>query len=816
LQKQFRTTSRSKLAGYSIGADVRYALRGLSKSPSFTVVAALTLVMGIGANVVVFAVLNAILLRPLGVSDPDSLYQMRHKPWMKGRLVTTSYPAFEDFRQRNSTFSGMAAVNAYSSGRLNWGAAKVSAHGDEVSGNYFDLLGVLPEVGRVFHAADEHGQGSAPYMVLSDNFWRSAFQADPGVVGTKVLLNKDPFIVIGVAAAQFHATERFAWPDYWTPIVNGGADFLQSRNAIAVTVLGRLKPGTTVEQATENLNAISAELAREYPKTDDGLALRLIHPGLFGDDGEVIRGFLYGVTVLAVLVLAAACANLASLFAARAADRSKELALRVALGASGGRLVRQLLTEAVMVSTIGGAVGLAGAQILLGVLNRWPRSAEAHLSASLDARVYLEGLLLTFGCALLFGMVPARRVWRSSPLQMMKRGPGDAHHPGRLAMRDLLLGAQIAICTLLVTASFVAVRGLERALQAPLGIQPQGVIRVDLDLSQTEHADDVAVEKALVEAARNISGVTAVGMVNRTPMTGGIRGVPVYRLGTTEFTLKNYALTPYVFSMSPGYLAAAGTRLLGGRDVSWQDTTKTPYVAIANESFARKMLGQTTAIGQRFILYGHLTEIVGVVEDGKYHDLTEGPQAALYVPLSQIDQGERVLAVRSRRGISEMTPVLERTLSAIEPDMPMTMQSWADSLEDELLPARAATVALGVMGLLAAMLAVTGIFGMAAYSVSKRIRELGIRVALGAGKTQVISAAVGRSIVLLGMGSAVGLLAGISANRLLGQIVYQANPKDPVVLGGAVVTMALLGVAASALPAMRAVGVDPAKLMREE
>jgi hypothetical protein len=379
-----------------------------------------------------------------------------------------------------------------------------------------------------------------------------------------------------------------------------------------------------------------------------------------------------------------------------------------------------------------------------------------------------------------------------------------------------LLGAQIAICTLLVTASFVAVRGLERALQAPLGIQPQGVIRVDLDLSQTEHADDVAVEKALVEAARNISGVTAVGMVNRTPMTGGIRGVPVYRLGTTEFTLKNYALTPYVFSMSPGYLAAAGTRLLGGRDVSWQDTTKTPYVAIANESFARKMLGQTTAIGQRFILYGHLTEIVGVVEDGKYHDLTEGPQAALYVPLSQIDQGERVLAVRSRRGISEMTPVLERTLSAIEPDMPMTMQSWADSLEDELLPARAATVALGVMGLLAAMLAVTGIFGMAAYSVSKRIRELGIRVALGAGKTQVISAAVGRSIVLLGMGSAVGLLAGISANRLLGQIVYQANPKDPVVLGGAGVTMALLGVAASALPAMRAVGVDPAKLMREE
>jgi predicted permease len=804
------------LGDYLVGADLRYALRGLRKSPSFMVVATLTLMMGIGANVVVFAVLNAIVLRPLGVSDPDSFYQLRHKPWMKGRLLTTSYPAFEDFRGRNSTFSGMAAINAYSSGRLSWGAAKVRAHGEEVSGNYFDLLGVLPQVGRVFHGADEHGQGSAPYIVLSDNFWRSAFQADAGVVGTKVLLNKDPFVVIGVAAAPFHGTERFAWPDYWIPIVNGDAGFLQSRNAVAVTVVGRLKAGTTAEQATENLNVISAELTREYPKTDDGLALRLIHPGLFGDDGEVIRGFLYGVAVLAGMVLTAACANLASLFAARAADRSKELALRVALGASRRQLVRQLLTEAVVVSFIGGAVGLAGARILLGVLNRWPQAAEAHLAASLDARVYWEGLVLTLGCSLLFGMVPARRAWVSSPLQMMKNGVGNGRQPGRFAARDLLLGAQIAICTLLVTASFVAVRGLARTLRVPLGIQPQGAILVDLGLGETDHAGDLAVEKALVEAGRNIAAVTAAGMVNRTPMTGGIRGVPIYRPGTTEFTLKNYASTPYVFSMSPGYLEAAGTRRLGGRDVSWQDSAKTPYVAVANETFVRKMWGRTTAIGQWFILYGHLTEIVGVVEDGKYHDLTETPQAALYVPLSQIDQGGTVLTVRARRGVREMTPVLRRTLSALEPDMPISIQSWTDSLDDELLPARAATVALGVMGVLATMLAATGIFGMAAYSVSKRIKELGIRAALGAGKRQVISAAVGRPIVLLGVGSGVGLVAGVLTSRLLGQIVYQANPSEPAVSGGAVVTMAVLGMAASAFPAMRAARVDPARLMREE
>ena len=320
--------------------DVHYALRVLRKSPGFTILAILTLMLGIGANVVVFGVLNAVLLKPLEVSNPQSLYQIRHKPWMSFRLITTSYPAFEDFRRRNTTFSGMAGINGYSVASLRLGNAVRRVKGNEVTGNYFDLLGVRPQLGRFFHAADEHGPGSAPYVVLSDALWHSAFQADRGVIGTTVTLNKHPFTVIGVASERFHGTERFVWPDYWIPIVNedraGGADYLHRRASVAVTVIGRLKPGVTPRQATENLNAISAELAKEYPRTDDGEALRLIHPGLFGDEGDVIRGFLYSVTVLALLVLAAACANLASLFAARVADRSRELALRVALGASLG------------------------------------------------------------------------------------------------------------------------------------------------------------------------------------------------------------------------------------------------------------------------------------------------------------------------------------------------------------------------------------------------------------------------------------------------------------------------------------------------
>jgi len=778
--------------------DIRYALRLLRKSPAFTLVALLTLMLGIGANIVVFGVLNAVLLHPLAVTDPESLYQLRHKTWMTGRLLTTSYPAFEDFRNRNTAFSGLIGVYGYSQAHLNANNSALTLHGDEVTGNYFDLLGVQPQAGRFFHEREEHGPNSAPYLVLSDALWRSAFGGDRAIIGTTVNLNNHPFTVVGIAPAQFHGLERFVWPDYWLPMRNEqqveGADYLQSRTAIHVTVIGRLKPGVTPRQATENLNSIAAQLSREYPQTDDGLPLRLIHPGLWGDEGDVIRGFLYSVNLLALLVLAAACANLASLFAARASDRSRELAMRVALGASRARLASQLLTEAVIVSIMGGIAGLIGADLLLGLLNRWPQAAEVHLSASVDARVYLAGLFLTLASAFLFGMAPA---WQAVQAR-------SAKSVQRFALRDLLLGAQIAICTLLVTASLVAVRGLNRELHVPLGIQPQGAMIASIDLpGQTQ--------QAILDSIRAIPGVTAAGAVNRTPMTGGLHGIPIFRPGTTEFKLANSALASYVFQMSPGYLQAAGTQLLAGRDFSWHDTATTPPVAVVNVTFAQKMWGNSRPMGEHFIVAGRLTEVVGVVENGKYHDLQESPQPVIYLPSTQSAPGDTVFVVRSRRTPSQLAAALQRTFP-----VPITVESWSDELESQLFPARAATAALGVLGVLAAMLAVTGIFGMAAYTVSRRMKELGIRLALGASKTHLMTAAVGRPLALLAVGSMLGLLTGIGASRFLGQIVYQANPRDPFVLGGVVLTMLLLGIVASAIPARRALAVDPSKLMRED
>jgi predicted permease len=796
--------------------DIRYALRVLWKSPVFTIVATLTLMLGIGANVVVFGVVNAVLLRPLEVSEPHNLYQIRLKPWASFKELTTSYPAFEDYRQRNTTLSGLAGYDGYSGGRLRWGDTVKTVAGYSATGNYFDLLGVQPAIGRFFHEADLHGPNSAPYMVLSDSLWRSAFNADPRVIGTTVRLGRDPFTVIGVAPARFHGTERFVWPDYWIPVVNRfDADHLRDRRGRPLTVLGRLKPGVTPEQAAEDLSAIAAQLAKEYPKTDTGVPLRLIRPGLHADTGDVIRGFIYGVTGLALLVLLAACANLASLFAARAADRSRELALRVALGASRWRLVRQLMTEAMVASMLGGAAGLVAASLLLGALNRW-QAPPGQEAVSVDTGVYLAALILALVSGLLFGMIPARQVRQSNPLEAMKSGPVDSTPRRRLSLRDLLLGAQIAICTLLVTASFVAVRGMVRMLHAPLGFQPEGAMVAEMDLSELEGDIPLEKKKAMLEAVRSIPGVSAAGTVSRLPFTGGLRGIPVFPPGTTELSLNNSVLAPYGLTISPAYLEAAGTRLLSGRDVSWHDTVQTPYVAVVNSTFARKMWGDAPAIGQRFIVLDHLREVVGVVEDGKYNEISESPLPGFYLPLSQDEQARTVFVVRSHRAQNELGAALERTLSGFVPDAPITVQSWRDAMGFALFPARAATGALGIMGLLAVMLALTGIFGMAAYNVSRRMKELGIRVALGARAKHVMSAAVGRPIVLLGIGSFAGLWLSVFASRLLGQIVYQANPRDPVVVLGAVLTMTLLGIAASAIPALRALAVDPSKLMREE
>lgn len=805
----------------AFGRDLRYAARQLRRSPAFTATALVTLILGIGTNVVVFGVLNAMVLRPVDVPQPIGLYNVVHK---SPGNDNQSYPDYVDFRTKNSTFSDMVAYRIEQAGLSTRNTAYKCWY-YRVSGNYFDMLGVQPAQGRLFHASDEHGPHSAPYIVLSYNFWRRYFGADARIVGTTIDVNKHPFTVIGVAPAAFHGSELFLWPDFWMPIVDNpdyeGTDFLSWRGSHNLWILGKLKPGVTPEQATDNLSAIAHQLAKQYPE-DDGLDARLVKPGLLADMfGGPARSFLAGIMILAFLVLLAACANLASLFAARTADRSRELAIRLAIGSSRWNLLRQLLAEAVLISVLGGALGTLFSRMLLSTLSHWQPFPQfpVHVTANPDPRVYLVALLLSIGSGVLWGLVPMRQVWATDSAQVMKAGGAGTLVFGRFTLRDLLLGLQITLCTLLVTSSFVALRGMQRSLHAPLGFQPQGVLLAETDLHMGGHfgASVTQIRKRMFEEVGRIPGVTSVGIIDETPLATGGSTSLVYREGTTDFRPSNSAFGAKFFGISRGYLQAAGTRLLSGRDFTWHDDAKAPKVAIVNELFARSMFGNADAVGRRFTWGDKLSyEIVGVVENGKYDSLTENPWAAMFFPLEQNPNSDTSLMVRSQLPPSEIVPEVRRTLGQIDPSLPFVFHTWPDALEFVLFPARVATASLGVMGLLAAMLAVTGVFGMAMYSVSKRVREFGIRLAVGAQPVQLMRSALSRPLILLLSGSAAGLLLGVIASQLLAQIVYQATPRDPLVFAGVVITMASLGLVATWIPAQRALHVHPSRLLREE
>jgi predicted permease len=800
--------------------DIRYGLRQLRRTPGFALTAILTLALGVGVNLVVFGVLNALLLRPLNVAGADRLFQIVQKP--QG-YNSQSYPDYLDYRARNATFRDLAAYRLTMSGMSIGGAAE-KRWNYEVSGNYFDMLGVQPQLGRLFHATDERGPNSAPFLVLSDAFWHSRFNADPLVVGKTVDLNKHPFTVIGVAPKTFHGTELFFWPDFWIPIVNeqqiDGYNFLEKRFNHGTNVLGTLKPGVTPRQAVDDLNSIAHRLAQENPSTDDTLSARLVKPGLMGDllTGAA-RPFLTGIMVLALLVLLAACVNLASIFAARTADRARELAIRLSIGSTRWRILRQLFTEAVLVSIAAGVVGTLTATVLLGSLSRWQPFAEFPIRVTVvaDIRVYLIALLLSLASALLPGLIPARQVWRTHAMQAMKSGAPIAGLSHRLTLRDLLLGVQITLCALLVTASLVSLRGMERSLHAPIGFVPQGVMLAEADMNMAGYSDSSALpaQRRIIEAAGRIPGVTAVGTIGDTPLGTGGSSTPVYREGTAEQRQSNSVMFAHYYSISPGYLHAAETRLLAGRDVTWQDDATKPKVALVNQTFARRMFGDTPAVGRHF-LQGDLLEVIGVVEDGKYESLTEDPTPAMFFPLAQRTESDTALVVRSPLPQAEVAAPLNTVLAGVDPSLPFTLHSWSDELALVLFPARVATVALGVMGLLAALLAVTGVFGMAAYSVSRRLKEFGIRVALGSRRTQLMRAALLRPLLLLFSGSLLGLFLGVLASGLLAHLIYQATSRDPLVLAGAVATMMLVGMVATWIPARRALAVNPAQLLREE
>jgi len=813
--------------------DLRFALRQLRRSPGFALTAVLTLALGIAANVIVFSVLDALVLRPIDVPDADRVMTLARK---HQTYPFFSYPEVRDVRDGNSVFSAVAADMIQNFGVEADGVTR-SIWGAEVSGQYFEVVGIKPFLGRLLQRADDDHPGASQAAVLSWPAWKSDFNGDPDIVGKTVRIDRQPYTIVGVTPEGFYGTEKIGQLDLFVPMANeaslDGVDWLESRIDPHVYSVVRLKDGVTMPQVQAELDTIAARIARQYPKEEEKLSFKLTRPGLMGDFfGAPARAFLAGVLGLAGIVLLAACANLGSLFAARTADRTREIAIRMAIGSSRWRVVRQILVEAIVISVLGGACACGLAWIAITGLANWHPPTEFPLGLHIlmpHPSLILMALLISLLAGVLFGVVPLRQIFKTDPNDAIKSGGNQVSTGRRWALRDVLLAAQIALCCVTITAAFVSLRGLVRAMTMNLGFNPKHAVVTKFDLSQARYSNVTAdqFQRQLLERVSQLPGVQAAAYARTTPLSLDTSDANVFSQQTTEFRPSNRAFDAYNYEVSPGYFTAAETPLLAGRDVSFTDTAKTPAVAVVNREFARQLFhindGRFDDIVGRYFKNGsgQPIQIVGIVEDGKYFSLTEDQEATAFFPISQKATTETSFIIRLRpdssdAAVNEMAAIIRKTVRDLDPTIPVESSPWRNQLGMTFFMSQVATVALGLFGAFGLLLSITGTFGLASYTVSKRLRELSIRVALGAQAKQILSAALGRMFILLATGSVVGMLLGVAASRLLSAIVYQATAQDPFVLAAVAFTLLLTGSLSVAGPVRRALHIDPAKVLREE
>jgi predicted permease len=806
----------------SLLQDLRFALRQMRRSPGFALTAVLILALGIAANVVVFGVLQALVLRQLDVPHADRV--MTLQPKHGGPFL--SYPEMRDVRNGNTVFSAVAAMEIQEFGLE---ANGVTRHvwGYEVSGQYFEVVGIKPFLGRLLERSDDDHPGASEAAVLSWSAWKSDFGADPNIVGTIVRIDKHPYTIVGVTPEGFNGTEKFAQTDIFVPMANqaslDGVNWLESRGHKDFFSSVRIKDGVTMPQVQAELDTITARIVRQYPKEEEGLALKLARPGMVGDFiGGPARGFLAGVMGLAGIVMLAACANLGSLFAARTADRTREIAIRMAIGSSRWRILRQILVEALVISILGGACACGLAWTALTGLANWHPPSRFPITFHIlpQPSLILMAFVISVLAGVILGVMPLRQIFRTDPNDAIKSGGSQSSAGRRWALRDVLLAAQIALCCVTVTAAFVSLRGLGKALTMDMGFNPKNAVRTQFDLSRVGYAGDAAdhFQRQILEKVSQIPGVEAAGYANTTPLSFEQSALNVFSQQSVDFRPSKKAFNAYFYDVSPGYLAAAGTSLLAGRDVSFADTAKTPAVAIVNQEFARRLFHSEHAVGSYFKnSHGDSIQIVGIMADGKHFTLSEDPEAAVFFPISQVGDTRTALIVRTQRDTADMVATIREVVHDLDRGVAIQESGpWNSQLGLSLFPSQVATVALGLFGAFGLLLSIAGTFGIASYTVSKRQRELSIRVALGAQAKQILSAALGRMLILLGSGCVVGILLGVAASRLLSAIVYQASAQDPFVLAAVALTTVLTGSLSVAGPMRHVLHIDPANLLREQ
>jgi predicted permease len=827
-KEECRDTRRVRLIE-DLMQDVRYGLRTLRKSPGFTAVAALSLALGIGANTAIFSLVNVVLLRPLPVENPERLISLNYASEKGGDVSPTfSYLNYRDLRDRNNALDGLIAYRMAPIS-LSHDGNNERAWGYLATGNYFDVLGVKPALGRLLTPEDDKAEGAHPVMVISYDCWQKRFAGDPNVVGRGVLVNARSFTIIGVAPRDFYGTEIGYVAEMWFPImmldqiIKWGND-LWDRSGQSYLAQGRLKSGVDIVQAEALLKGAMAQIAHDYPNENHGRTVLLSAPGLFGSlfRGPVLS-FVSVLMVAAGFVLLLACLNLSNLLLARAMDRRKEIAIRLAIGAGRMRIVRQLLTESLLLAFVGGAIGSLLAYWLVDAVMafRPPLDFPIPSALGIDHRVLIFTLVVSLLTGVIFGLLPALQSTKPDLATTLK----DEISPGgsrRSLLRSGLVVSQVALSLLLLICAGLVARGLQRAESLNPGFNPQNAILMsfDLGLQGYDGARSKIFKQRLLERVRALPGVQSAGLADYVQFDLMTRDSYIHAEGRP---LERGVNPPSALrgSASPGFLRGLGARLLQGRDFTEADNETKRSVAVVNETFARRIWNGATAVGKRFSFFGQegpWIEIIGVIQDGKYSSLGEEGRLFVYTNLEDDNGGNGLslnLVVRTASEPLNVIAAIRHEFGRLDRNLPVfNVKTMAQHMNWPLFPARVAAALLGSFGLLALLISAIGLFGVMSYSVSQRTHEIGVRLALGAQPRTILRLIVGQGLKLTLIGLTLGLAGAFTITRLMSPLLYGVSAVDPSTF--ILISLLLLCVALLAcwLPARRATRVDPLIALR--
>ncbi len=817
--------------------DLIYSLRVLAKSPRFTLTAILVLALGIGANSAIFSLVYSVLLRPLPYRDPGRLAVILESSEKHGGAFSLAPANYLDFRNRNHSFRSMAAAEVWGPSLTGSGEAE-ELHGLRASASLFEVLGVQAAAGRVFLPEDERPD-AAPVVVIGAGLWKRRFGGDPGVIGRSITLNQASYTVAGVLP------ENFYFPPFWaldteiyTPLVWPPAK-AQSRDMSTLRAFGRLKPGVAWEQAAVDMRTIARSLAQEYPgsNAEKSAVVTPLHEMAVGK----VRASLMILLGAVGCTLLIACANLANLFLARATARHKEVAIRQALGARRSELVRQLMTESLLVCFAGGALGLLAAWWAVGVFVaglpaagnfRMPRHQEIAMGWPVIAFNFAACLVT----GLLFGLAPAWRASRTDLNSSLKESSrGSTADRSGVRIRGALVVTEIAMALMLLAAAGLLVRSFRNLRQLDAGFDPHHVVAISLPVSGSEHAPAdrrAAFYREVVAQLRAMPGVRAASAVNHVPIAGDlfrlgvvIEGRPAPRPGDAPSAAYRVAL--------PGYFQTIGMRLVRGRDFDERDTESAPAVAVINETMARRVWPGEDALGKRFRLDSNdaagrpkpWMTVVGVIHDAKQQSWSAGADEEMYLPFLQdasylhnpAGYLSMTLVARTGGPVSALAPLVRERIRAIDRNIPIAaMTSMEQVVDDAMWQPRMATSVLSGFALLALVLATTGIFAVMSYIVAGRTQEIGIRMALGARQADVVRMVLLQSMRPVSLGVTLGLCGALALTRLMTTLLYEVSPSDPLVMAGVTLLLAAVAAGAGLLPARRAARIDPLIALRHE